>query len=153
RGSQPAVVHLYDADLPRTATQKVKRSEVKAILVRLASASEAPVPIDGRAVSGVRHAIAAIANRKAAEILPGMTLRGDLGFDSLMAMELTTALEAQAGRSLDTGRLAQCETVAEIEALVGEISPAEKLAPEKVEEEPIVLPPLVAETAKHWMGR
>ena len=30
KASQPAVVHLWDADLPRTATRKVKRAEVKA---------------------------------------------------------------------------------------------------------------------------
>jgi long-chain acyl-CoA synthetase len=120
QGVQPAVVHLYDADLPRTATRKVKRSEVKAILARLVSAT-APPPLDasGHEQSPVRHAIATIANKKAQEIGAGTRFKADLGFDSLMAMELSVALEAQLGRPIDNTRLAACETVAELEALVG----------------------------------
>ncbi|MGK4001227.1 AMP-binding protein [Sorangium sp. So ce1036] len=39
--SQPAVVHLQEADLPRTASGQVKRAEVKAILTRLAAEASA----------------------------------------------------------------------------------------------------------------
>ena len=39
---QPSVVHLYDAPLPRTATRKVKRKEVQAILERLVLATTTP---------------------------------------------------------------------------------------------------------------
>jgi long-chain acyl-CoA synthetase len=157
KSAQPAVVHLYEADLPRTATRKVKRSEAKLILNRLVIATTPP-PRPGaqgdRATGAVRHAIAVIANRPASEISAAMTLKGDLRFDSLMAMELSVALESQAGRPLDTDRLARCDTVAEVEALLGEIAtaaPAETRAVEETEEEPIRLPPIVAETAKRWM--
>ena len=157
---QPAVVHLYDAELPRTATRKVKRSEVKVILTRITSAAAAPPPAEGaQAGSGpVRHAIAAIANRRPAEILPSMSLKADLGFDSLMAMELSVALEAQAGRGLDTAALAKCETVADVEGVVGaSIAAADRDADAVIEggedEEPIRLPPVVADAAKELLTR
>jgi len=155
RVAQPAVVHLYEADLPRTATRKVKRPEVKAILARLVSAS-APlaVEIHGKA-NPARHAIAAIANRSAGELATGTTLKGDLGFDSLMAMELTVALEAQSGRALDPTALARCETVGDVDRVVAE-SGTEALAPlartiEEEPTEPIKLPPFVADAAKRVM--
>ncbi len=155
KASQPAVMHLWDADLPRTATRKVKRSEVKAVLAKLASATEIPAA-DGSGIetSPVRHAVAAIANRKAAEITGATRFKADLGFDSLMAMELAAALEAQLGRSLDGARLAQCETVAEVEALVGARTiESASTAVEKKEDEPIILPAIVADTAKRIMSR
>src|SRR5262249_14485009 len=86
------------------------------------------------------------------ELRAGTNLKSDLGFDSLMAMELAAALEAQVGRTLDQMRLAQCETVGELEALVGEAAP-ELAQPDAVEDEPIKIPAPVAEFAKTWMGR
>ncbi|NUQ75850.1 MAG: AMP-binding protein [Polyangiaceae bacterium] len=156
---QPAVVHLYDADLPRTATRKVKRSEVRAILTRISSAA-APIPTSAEAGSGsgpARHAIAAIANRKPAEIAPSMSLKADLGFDSLMAMELSVALEAQAGGKLDMVALAKCETVADVEAVVGaSLAAADHHEADEVTEEPeepIKLPPAVQDVAKDLLTR
>jgi long-chain acyl-CoA synthetase len=163
RGSQPAVVHLYDADLPRTATRKVKRSEVKVILARLVSAAELP-PVSGDVGSveshGARHAIATIANKKASDLRDTTQLKADLGFDSLMAMELTVALEAQAGRSLDGAKLARCETVAEVEQVLAEASlSGGSRAPralhaarvETKEVEPIRIPAPIADAVKSAM--
>lgn len=155
KACQPAVMHLWDADLPRTATRKVKRSEVKAVLAKLASATEIPAS-DGSGIetSPVRHAVATIANRKPAEITGATRFKADLGFDSLMAMELSVALEAQLGRALDGARLAQCETVAEVELLVGAgATAAVARVIEKKQEEPIILPAVVADTAKRIMTR
>jgi long-chain acyl-CoA synthetase len=156
KANQPAVIHLYDADLPRTATRKVKRAEVKVIMSRLVSATELPPPDAGAfEVSPTRHAIAAIANRKPIEISAETKLKADLGFDSLMTMELSVALERQAGSPIDTRRLAESETVAEVERLVS-ASRTEATASRVVEaapEEPITLPPIVAEAAKQLMTR
>ena len=157
--SQPAVLHLYETDLPRTATRKVKRADVKAILARLVAATAAPPPeadAGAGATSHARHAIATIANRKTAEVSAAMSLKGDLGFDSLMAMELSVALEAQSARPIDVARLAKCETVGEVERLLGEAAGAAEAAravdaPE--EEEPLRLPPIVADTAKRFMTK
>ena len=158
KSSQPAVVHLWDVDLPRTATRKVKRAEVKAVLAKLASASELPAngSQDG-GVSGVRHAVATIAGRKPAEIGAATRLKADLGFDSLMAMELSVALEAQAGHAIDGSRLAACETVADVERVVGEGGSGAPLGAPRIEgakpiAPPIVLPQVVQDAAKRVMG-
>src|ERR1019366_1935238 len=57
-GQRPTIVHLYDAPLPRTATRKVKREEVRAILRRMIAATTrsddataSPVAV---AIAGVR---------------------------------------------------------------------------------------------------
>jgi len=152
KGSQPSVVHLYDADLPRTATRKVKRNEVAAILGRLSAAVSAPPPEAGSSRSAqVAHAIASLTHRKAAEIQPSMTLRGDLGIDSLMAVELQVALEAMVGHPIDTSQLGRIETVAELDALVQSSARATPIVAEEEEpevEEPIVLPGVVQDAAK-----
>lgn len=115
---QPAVVHLWDAELPRTPTRKVKRAEVKKILDRLVTITSVPPPggAEARAGSAVRRAVASVAGKAEAELRAETSLKGDLGFDSLMAMELHAALEAGLGRSLDAGELVRLDTVGELEA-------------------------------------
>jgi len=152
RVAQPAVVHLWEADLPRTATRKVKRAEVKAVLAKLASATELPRD-DPSGPSPVRHAVATIAGRKIGEIAAGTRLKADLAFDSLMTMELSVALEAQLGHPVDNGRLAACDSVADVERLVGEgavAMPGARAVESK--DEPIVLPEVVREAAKRVLG-
>ena len=151
---QPAVVHLYDADLPRTATRKVKRKEVKEILGRLVSATEVPASASGSSESSpIRHAVAAIAHKKPGEITAATRFKADLGFDSLMAMELAVAIESQLGRALDANRLQACETVGEVEQLAAEGRVLE-LTPriEEKEDEPLVLPEPIADAAKKVLG-
>ncbi|MBL8610173.1 MAG: AMP-binding protein [Myxococcales bacterium] len=124
-GKQPSVIHLYDARLPRTATRKVKRNEVKDILRRIQAATQRPTPTGhehGHAgeprVSAARHAIAGVKNRAAAEVTADMSLADDLGFDSLALTELLVALEARYG-TIDPKELQACRTVADVEALCG----------------------------------
>lgn len=164
KGCQPAVVHLYDTELPRTATRKVKRLEVRSILMRLVEAS-APAQEEGaaehkHASTPARHAIATIANKKPTDVLPAHSLKGDLGFDSLMAMELSVALEAQVGHGLDTAALAKCETVGEIESLVQsfidrsahEIEHGHHKPESDEDDETIVVPEPIAELGKKILG-
>jgi long-chain acyl-CoA synthetase len=151
KGQLPAVVHLYDADLPRTATRKVKRKEVSAILARLSAATAAPAPEHAHeGIGPVRHAIASLTHRKAAEITPSMTLRGDLGIDSLMAVELQVAVESLAGHAIDTSQLGRVETVEELEALVRTSAQMTHVVIEEdeEEEEPIKLPAAVQDVGK-----
>jgi long-chain acyl-CoA synthetase len=114
---QPPVVLCYDAELPRTATRKVKRSAVKPIAERLAAAT-APLRSarGGVAVTPVRNAIAAIARRDLAEVTTSARLKADLGFDSLMMTELAVALETVRGSKIAPERVAHVETVGELEA-------------------------------------
>ena len=155
RHCQPAVVHLYDAELPKTVTRKVKRSEVKIILERLATASRAP-RIDGMRIdhgadgrlAAVQHAVATIAGRKPADITPSLSLSADLGFDSLMAMELQVALERQLDVSIDNEQLSRVETVDDLVRLTGSRPVRSTAIIERRDAEPIALPPPVASMAK-----
>lgn len=118
--------HLWDHDLPRTSTRKVKRSEVIPTLVRLekvaskATSARQEHGSDGQDAGDtrwVRDVVAQVAQRNRSEVNPGSRM-DDLGFDSLMLTELTVALEA-AGLSLpDAGVLGEMETVGELETLV-----------------------------------
>ena len=117
----PAVILPYDATLPRTATRKVKRNEVRPIVERLVAASAAPrATSSGGATTPVRTAVAAIARRAPESISPATRLRADLGFDSLMAMELAVALEAAIpGAHIASDAIASLETVGDLERHLG----------------------------------
>ncbi len=161
---RPSVTQLIDVPLPRTSTRKVKRPEVRRLLERVAPLSERPPKFEGAdggldaASKMVRAAAGAIARREPKEVQPGMSLRGDLGFDSLMLLELLVALEAQVTGAVDADRLSDCETIAEVEALVRETGTSKAssrdLAKVETEEsEPIELPPALRDAAMHWLGR
>jgi long-chain acyl-CoA synthetase len=153
-GKQPAIIHLYDAPLPRTATRKVRRPLVKEILSRMVRAT-APVDADGK-TSPVRVAIGAIRARAPETLSGDATLHDDLGFDSLALSELLVALESKFG-VIDPTALQACRTVAEVEALVGAqretLRPKAK-APVPVDEgERIVLPRELQDAGKRFIGK
>ncbi len=120
-GARPAVVHLVDADLPRTATRKVQRNKVQEILERIASAAEKPRG-EARSSGPVRNAVAQVAGVKVETIKGETNLSQDLHFDSLMLVELASALDAQ-GSQPSSEALAACETVEDIERLVAAPAP------------------------------
>jgi long-chain acyl-CoA synthetase len=152
---RPAIVHLYEAALPRTATRKVKRDEVRAILTRLAVASARPENGAG-AVSPTRAAIAAVCGASAHEIAPHTTLHGELGFDSLLLTELLEALETRFG-AIDPARLQACVTAADVDELVTASSGprANSALPVAVRAPmaPIVLPEPVKEIGRALLGK
>jgi len=161
-GQQPAIVHLYDAPLPRTATRKVKRNEAQAILRRLVLATSTPE--DGSAELGpVRVAIAAVSGRLATELGAQTTLQGDLAFDSLMLTELLDALEVR-GKVLDPAALQACRSVGDVEHLFegarGKFAGREGREVKKrgidgrePGESVATLPPPVQEAAKRVIGK
>jgi long-chain acyl-CoA synthetase len=163
---RPAVTLLIDVPLPRTATRKVKRTEVRRLVERV-TAPELREGADAGAASGpkrdgaarlVRAAVATIARRAPSEISPSMTLRGDLGFDSLMLLELLVALENQVSDAVDAERLNVAETVADVESLLQVTGAARRLSralpvEEEDRAEPIELPPAMRQAAMHWLGR
>ncbi len=113
---RPVIVHLYDAPLPRTATRKIRRDEVRGILQRIVSAS-ARGENGSAAASPARAAIAAVRGLDVKEVLAESTLEGDLGFDSLLLTELLEALEVRFG-AIDPQRLQGCATVADVDEVV-----------------------------------
>ena len=117
---RPASTTLVDIPLPRTPTRKVQRRAVKDLLARLEPVDMAASgAVDSDAASKmVRGAAAAIGRKDPESLGPATTLRGDLGFDSLMLLELLVALERRVGCTLDADQLSDCETIGEAEALV-----------------------------------
>lgn len=153
---QPSVVLPWDAALPRTATRKVKRNEVRPVVERMLAATSVPPRAEGEAAgsSPVRFAVATIARRDPAAVTGATKLRADLGFDSLMAMELAVSLEAiKPGVQLPQG-LAGIETVAEVEALLGVAAPTAERPRLKApkDDEDIVVPEPVKDVVKGALG-
>jgi long-chain acyl-CoA synthetase len=155
---KPALVTIFEKDLPRTATRKVRRGEVRAEIERRERSQELARPagpVDG-AASLVRGTIATIARRSPAKIAASQQLRGDLGFDSLMLLELLVAIETELGRSLDAERVSSAQTVADVEAFVREAQNARRLATtqtiEKEDEISLDIPEPLREAAMAWMG-
>jgi long-chain acyl-CoA synthetase len=151
---RPAIVHLFDAALPRTATRKVKRDEVRAILERLMVAT---ARAESTEATPVRLAIAALKGRALEEVTAHATLAGDLGFDSLMLTELLEALEARFG-GIDPQRLQACVTVGDVEALVrregaGDSPVVRNAAGGTRPAEPVVLPEPVQAIGKALIGK
>jgi long-chain acyl-CoA synthetase len=126
RHMRPTVIHFTDAELPRTATRKVMRKQVRAVLETLREASEAVAAAKalakgGEGVGFVRSAIASIAKKDPAEVLLEHDLQSDLGFDSLMVIELSSTLEAAAPKLVGVD-LSALRTVAEIEDAVRSVN-------------------------------
>jgi long-chain acyl-CoA synthetase len=113
-GHRPGIVELYGGPLPRTSTGKVKRAEVAALLSDLLARSRDGSPAQ---VTRVRGVIALVRGIRAADVHAQATVQGELGFDSMMLVELHEHLERAFG-PIDRERLGRCATVAEIEGLV-----------------------------------
>jgi long-chain acyl-CoA synthetase len=115
------VLHLWEGELPKTATRKVKRALVEEELTRLEEAARTGRQAkDRRPEAGASddgwllELLAQVARRPASSVSHTSRLVQDLGFDSLMLTELSVALE-QAGAELPEGEdVTKLETVAEL---------------------------------------
>ena len=99
------VLHFWDGELPRTATRKVKRREVVAAMETLeagmrnvARGGTGAAARDDSNDSWLLDIVATVANRPRTDVTINTRL-SDLGFDSLMYVELASAIE-QAGGTL-----------------------------------------------------
>ena len=93
------VLRLWDGELPRTATRKVRRPLVIDELKRLDrfahSAEKArKVTKDPESSDWLAQVVAEVIQRPLSDVKPDARLQADLGFDSLMRTELSAALEA-----------------------------------------------------------
>nr|MBA2339930.1 AMP-binding protein [Pyrinomonadaceae bacterium] len=155
------VLHFSDRDLPRTATRKAKRAEIVLALMKLEQTSRASVAAarrrSGKAAGAKRNEatwlleiVAGVSNKSLAEITLDTRLT-DLGFDSLMYVELASAIEAAGGvlRSPDT--LTEVRDLRELSTAVvrqpsaDDVRAAEtaRLETERREDEDIYIPSLV----------
>jgi long-chain acyl-CoA synthetase len=147
------VLHFTDIELPRTATRKVKRGEVIAILQALeanvktdkATTSDRSADTENKWLIGI---VANVSNRPREDI--SLTSRlSDLGFDSLMFVELAAAVENAGGSLIAPERLNEVQDLRELASVVSR-RPGASAGPEsarsearRVDDEEIYVPSFV----------
>jgi long-chain acyl-CoA synthetase len=132
------VLHFTDIELPRTATRKVKRGEVIAILQALeanvktdkATTSDRSADTENKWLIGI---VANVSNRAREDI--SLTSRlSDLGFDSLMFVELAAAVENAGGSLIAPERLNEVQDLRELASVVSR-RPGASAGPERARSE------------------
>ncbi len=115
------LLRFWDKELPRTPTRKVKRNAVKVELARIVKIEDATrgAGAGASSESWLTLVLAQLSGRPASEISGATRLVEDLGFDSLMTVELMAAIEQRTGRALTQEEIARTESVAALEAQVG----------------------------------
>jgi long-chain acyl-CoA synthetase len=164
------VMHIWDGELPKTSTRKVKRNFVREQIMRLErtlvasrqSATEekaggAALPREDRPNQVVKRTIASIAQRGADQIRPDLHLVDSLGFDSLMHLELLTALESEFPRArISPEEMATAETVGDVVRLAsrdrGEESERLEEVGNREEAPPFHVPDPIARAGKTALG-
>ena len=140
------VLHFTDLELPRTATRKVKRSEVVRIMQLLEQTRKSDRVALGQDAGDADAAwligiVATVANRRRDEISLNSRL-SELGFDSLMFVELATAIENARGSVSAPERLSEVQDLRELVTVVSrragperrrQTSARSKVEPEKDE--------------------
>ena len=145
------VLHITPFELPRTATRKVKRPMVVEMLQTLEerSKSKTKTQVDVKGDDNmlwIRKIVASVSSRSLSDVVVDDKL-ADLGFDSLMFVELQAAVEDAGGRVMSPDTLNEVQTVRELLTAVQRLDKSKKLADEpKVEEkkeEEIFIPSIV----------
>ncbi len=109
------VLKFWDDEFPRTATRKVVRKEIVAILERLQAAQA-----DGDAEqTWLSTIVAQLAGADPARVHDDAHFSDDLGFDSLMSVELASLL-AERDIHLTPGQLARIHTFGELRRVAEE---------------------------------
>ena len=118
------LLRLWDAELPRTSTRKVKRKQVIDELKRLERAAHSGEKARAAAKDSATSTdwlipiLAEVLQKPSSDIRPDSKLSADLGFDSLMLTELSVALE-QAGVAISAvGDLTKINTVDDLRRAV-----------------------------------
>ena len=146
------VLHITPFELPRTATRKVKRAEVVEMVQTLEQRSKNKTKVvsefkgDDNAL-WIRKIVASVSNRLLSDIAVEDKL-ADLGFDSLMFVELQAAVEDAGGRVLSPDTLSEAQSVRELLTAVQRVDKSKRLADEprveeKKDDEEIVIPSIL----------
>ena len=159
---RPSIVDVCnDDELPKTATLKVKRRQVKEYLNQKLAAAKDEVDDakdtqpEGISLFAVRNAIAAVAGMELSEIAPHLRMAQDLAFDSLMWVELAGTVEPIFGKP-DPERLHRCESVLDVAnylgALRNDASPTRSRTWAPVEENKVQIPGILRAPARRGIG-
>jgi long-chain acyl-CoA synthetase len=124
------VLHFTDEELPRTATRKVKRSKVLKMVQRIEERARSSQLAFGRdEVEGdaawLLEIVASVSNRSLDEVSINSRL-SDLGFDSLMFVELATAIESAGGSLTAPERFNEVQDLRELLSVVNRTGPARR---------------------------
>jgi long-chain acyl-CoA synthetase len=116
------VLHFTDIELPRTATRKVKRREVLQLMESLEESQKSGRRGGVQETANAEAAwllgiVATVANRQRSEVAIDSRL-SDLGFDSLMFVELATAIEGAGGSISAPERFNEIQDVRELLSVV-----------------------------------
>ncbi len=145
------ILHLTPFELPRTATRKVKRPEVVEFLQTLEAKSKNKTRISADSKGDdtalwIRKITASVSNRPLADVTLESKL-ADLGFDSLMFVELQAAVEDAGGRVASPDTLNEVQTVRELLTAVQRIDKSKKLVdapePEEKKDDEIFIPSII----------
>ncbi len=133
------IVHFTPFELPRTATRKVKRLEIVQMLQNLddKSRKKTSVSIDSKGDDNLiwlRKVVANVTNRPLADVALDAKL-ADLGFDSLMFVELQAAVEDAGGKVISPDTLNEAQTVRELLTAVQRVDKSKKIVDEPKTEE------------------
>lgn len=125
------LMHITPFELPRTATRKVKRPEVVAMLQALEERSRKKTTAVAESKSDdnvvwLRKVIAAVSSRPLSDISIDDKLV-DIGFDSLMFVEFQSAVEDAGGKVISPDTLTEVQTVRELLTAVQRIDRSKKL--------------------------
>ena len=153
------VLHFTDIELPRTATRKVKRREVVQIMTALEesqksgrrSLAQEAADADSQWLLGL---VATVSNRSRSEIAIDTRL-SDLGFDSLMFVELATAIENAGGSISAPERFNEIQDLRELVTVVsrrGGVSAKRETRPDDQKKDDEIHIPSFVRTAGNKAG-
>jgi long-chain acyl-CoA synthetase len=133
------VMHVTPFELPRTATRKVKRPEVIEMLNSLEDRSrkKTKAAVESKGDDNalwIRKIVATVSSRPLSDVAIDDKL-SDLGFDSLMFVELQAAVEDAGGRVISPDTLNEVQSVRELLTTVNRLDKSKRLADEPKEEE------------------
>jgi long-chain acyl-CoA synthetase len=124
--------HIWDGELPKTSTLKVKRSEVRnTILERrnghngqsAGSSSNGDRLVETNGHAWLYEMLAELTGRPLGTITPDSSLTFDLGVDSLMKVELICDVESRLGVSIPNELISNAPRVRDIVAYIGDRQP------------------------------
>jgi long-chain acyl-CoA synthetase len=154
------VLHLTPFELPRTATRKVKRPEVVEMLQNLEDKAKKKTKQVAESkgddnVLWLRKIVGSVSNRPLSDIALDDKL-ADLGFDSLMFVELQAAVEDAGGRVPSPDTLNEVQTVRELLTAVQRVDKSKKIADEpraeEKKEDELFIPSIVRRVGNQLVG-
>jgi long-chain acyl-CoA synthetase len=153
------VLHLTPFELPRTATRKVRRNEVVEILRILEDRAKNKTKVVAETKGDdtalwIRKIVASVSNRTTSEVALESKLV-DLGFDSLMFVELQAAVEDAGGRIISPDTLNEVETVRELLSAIQRVNKSKKIEEpreEKKAEDEIFIPSILRTVGNSIVG-